>query len=214
MKTSIFKLFGLCLLAFWLGGGALFAQGFSVSPIPDAVFQRMYGKSYKKDCTIPRSTLRYVKVRHYTLDGKVKDGELVCHKDIAHDLMEVFRELYQVRYPIERIELIDNYGASDEKSMTANNTSAFNFRHVAGTRVLSNHSYGKAVDINPLYNPYVAKGGKVVQPKAGRPYADRTRKFPYKITANDVCCRIFKKHGFKWGGDWKSKKDYQHFEKQ
>ena len=111
--------------------------------------------------------------------------------------------------------LIDNYNADDELSMRANNTSCFNFRKVAGSKVLSKHSTGHAIDINPLYNPYFKKrNGKIFyQPKTAKAYLNRNHKFPYKITKGDLCYKLFIQHGFKWGGDWKTVKDYQHFEK-
>lgn len=177
----------------------------------------MSGKSYRPGCPVPRSDLRYLRVLHYTLDGTIRTGEMVCHQAVAEDLIRIFRALYDARYPIERMVLIDNYGAQDEPSMLANNSSAFNFRFIGGTRQLSNHSMGCAVDINPLYNPYVKvrrDGSLRVSPKAARPYADRKGKFPYKITADDLCCRLFKQYGFTWGGDWRSLKDYQHFERR
>ena len=189
---------------------------FSSVPIPDHVFTMMKGKSFKTGCTVSRESLRYVKVLHWDGNGKVKLGEIVCHRSIADDLVDIFRKLYAARYPIERMVLIDNYGADDNLSMAANNTSCFNFRHVAGTKVTSNHSYGKAIDINPLYNPFVkSRNGKTsVSPKEGKTYADRTRNFKYKIDKDDLCYREFKKHGFTWGGSWKHSKDYQHFEKK
>ena len=143
-------------------------------------------------------------------------GELVCNEAICGDLLDIFRVLYDTSYPIERMVLIDEYDAQDGPSMRANNSSAFNFRFVAGTGVLSSHSRGMAVDINPLYNPYVkTNGGRtVVDPAEAAPYADRTRDFPYKIAEDDPCCREFLRHGFTWGGHWKSLKDYQHFEKK
>lgn len=184
--------------------------------ISDSVFQVMKGKSYKDNCTVPRGDLRYVKVLHRNLKGENVLGELVCNKEIASDLLDIFRELYDARYPIERMVLIDNYNAEDDPSMIANNSSCFNFRFVAGTTTLSNHSMGKAIDINPLYNPYVKKrvdGSYYVSPEQGRPYADRSKNFDYKIDHNDLCYKLFKKNGFTWGGDWISLKDYQHFEK-
>lgn len=190
---------------------------FVVEKISDDIFRRMWKKSYKQNCTIPRSQLRYVKVLHYTLDGKIQLGELVCNKSIAQDLIEIFRKLYDAKYPIGRMVLVDNYDANDELSMEANNSSCFNYRPVTGTRKLSNHSRGMAVDINTLYNPYVrvGKDGRVnVKPAKGRPYIDRTKSFGYKIDRHDLCYKLFRNHGFKWGGDWKSVKDYQHFEKQ
>ena len=189
---------------------------FTSEPISDAIFRRIYGKSFKEGCTVPRQELRYLKVLHYNADGKIQLGEMVCHKDISDDLADIFHNLFKVRYPIERMMLIDNYDADDEASMNANNTSCFNFRRIAGTKRLSKHSLGKAIDINPLYNPYVRKradGTLVVNPKAGKRYANRSLDFNYKITHNDICHKEFVRHGFVWGGSWRTRKDYQHFEK-
>lgn len=189
---------------------------FTDIPVDDAIFGRMSGRSFKKECTIPRTELRYLRVLHYDLAGKIRLGEMVCNKVIAKDLTEIFRTLYDARYPIERMVLIDNYDADDERSMGANNSSAFNFRFVTGTTSLSKHSTGMAVDINPLYNPYVRTrdGRTLVEPQGARPYADRTKDFPCKIDTADLCYKEFVKRGFVWGGSWKSVKDYQHFEKK
>ena len=123
--------------------------------------------------------------------------------------------LYQASYPIERIRLIDEYGGDDTLSMEANNTSCFNYRVVDGTSSLSRHAYGLAVDINPLYNPYVTypNGKRRVSPAASEIYADRSLDFPAKIDKNDLCYQLFTEHGFTWGGNWKTMKDYQHFQK-
>lgn len=190
---------------------------FSAVPIGKDIKARMRGKSYKANCTVPFDELRYLSVLHYDLNGEIRRGEMVCNRLIADDLLEIFRVLFDARYPIERMVLIDDYDADDERSMLANNSSAFNFRFIAGTNKLSSHSRGLAVDINPLYNPYVKRrkdGTLFVSPEAARPYADRSREFPCKIDADDLCCREFLRHGFVWGGDWHSLKDYQHFEKK
>lgn len=189
---------------------------FACCEIDDATFGRMRGKSYKAECTLPRSELRYLKVLHRNLAGDILLGEIICNEAISGDLLEIFRTLYDAAYPIERMVLIDEYNAQDGPSMRANNSSAFNFRFIAGTAKLSNHSRGMAVDINPLYNPCVRvrNGRRLVDPAQGAPYADRTRDFPYKIDEDDLCCREFIRHGFTWGGHWKSLKDYQHFEKR
>lgn len=189
---------------------------FTSSEIDEELFARIRGKSYKAECTVPRSELRYLRVLHRNAQGEILLGEMVCNAAIAADLLDIFRTLYDAAYPIERMVLIDEYDARDDLSMRADNSSAFNFRFVAGTRVLSAHSRGMAVDINPLYNPCVrVRGGRtVVEPAEGAPYADRTRDFPYKIDEGDLCCREFLRHGFTWGGHWKSLKDYQHFEKK
>lgn len=190
---------------------------FSAVPIGEDIKARMRGKSYKANCTVPFDELCYLSVLHYDLNGEIRRGEMVCNRLIADDLLEIFRVLFDARYPIERMVLIDDYDADDERSMLANNSSAFNFRFIAGTNKLSSHSRGLAVDINPLYNPYVKRrkdGTLFVSPEAARPYADRSREFPCKIDADDLCCREFLRHGFVWGGDWHSLKDYQHFEKK
>ncbi len=188
---------------------------FVSEPISKETFSRMSGKSFPSDCTVPVKDLRLVKLLHYTADGRIRLGELVVNRVISEEIIEIFEELFAVRYPIEKMLLIDEYEADDIRSMTDNNSSAFNFRYVAGTKKLSNHSRGMAVDINPLFNPFVLKGkhGLIISPKAGASYADRSRHFTYKINPDDACVRAFKKRGFEWGGDWKTRKDYQHFEK-
>lgn len=189
---------------------------FVAEEISDAVFARMWNKSYKTKCTVPRSELRYLRVLHRDNKGRILLGEMVCNQAIANDLVEIFRELYKAAYPIERMVLIDEYDADDERSMEQNNSSCFNYRTVAGTSRLSNHARGMAVDINTLYNPYYrprANRPALVQPTNGRPYLNRKRKFPYKIVKGDLCYRLFIQHGFTWGGSWRNSKDYQHFEK-
>lgn len=188
---------------------------FGSREIDDALFARIEGKSFRDDCTLPRSELRCLRVLHYTPGGEIMLGEMICNRAIAGDLLEIFRTLYDARYPIGRMVLIDEYDADDERSMTDNNSSSFNFRFIAGTRRISKHGKGMAVDINPLYNPCVQArtGQTVVEPAAGVPYVDRTKDFPCKIDENDLCYKEFIRHGFAWGGHWKSLKDYQHFEK-
>ena len=189
---------------------------FSIHAIPDTIFALMQGRSYKRDCTVARSSLRYILCLHRDDGGRSIVGEMVVNKSIAADVVEIFRRLYEADYPIERMRLIDYWDADDERAMTANNSSSFNFRFISHTRKVSKHGMGMAIDINPLYNPYTKtlRGGKtIVEPAAGRPYLDRNRKFKYKITRGDLCYRLFRKYGFRWGGDWKTMKDYQHFEK-
>lgn len=209
----------------WVAGTVVTADGvdqygesrcFSHEPLPDAVFLRMQGKSYPEACPVPRSSLRYVRVLHYDRDGKIRLGELVCHRDIAADLVVIFRELYRHRYPLQSVRLIDDFDADDERSMRANNTSSFCFRQIKGQTRLSSHAQGKAIDINPLYNPCWrrSRDGKVtVQPSNALKYCDRTASFPYKIDRSDLLYRLFTQRGFKWGGAWRTVKDYQHFEK-
>lgn len=206
-------LFLYCFLSSFVLYATDTLDGFVVEMIPDTLFQRMQGKSYKLGCPVKRSDLRLVKVKHFNYEGQEKSGRIVCHKEIATDLVLIFQELYLARYPIERIEPIDDYNGSDVRSMEANNSSAFNYRRVAGSKRLSAHSFGRAVDINPRYNPFVGRNGQTVSPPSSRKYTARNKKFRYKIQANDLCVRLFKKYGFRWGGDWRTVKDYQHFEK-
>ena len=162
--------------------------------------------------------LRYLRVLYYDFDGNVQEGELICNVSIAEDLKEIFYELYRNQYPIQSIRLIDVYNGDDTASMEANNTSCFNYRVVDGTASLSKHALGCAIDINPFYNPYVVfdktgNGQDYISPKGSEIYADRSKDFAYKIDEQDLCYRLFKEHGFTWGGDWNSCKDYQHFQK-
>ena len=186
---------------------------FSAVPIDDQIFSRIDGKSFKKNCPVPRGALRYLRVLHRDLHGRTLEGELICHELIADDLIDIFRRLFEARYPIEKIRLIDEYGADDELSMRDNNSSCFNFRLVSHTNRISKHGLGLAVDINPRFNPYIktVDGKLSIEPGNGVPYCDRAQNFPYKIESGDLCCRLFAEHGFEWGGDWTDCKDYQHF---
>ena len=191
-------------------------QSFTISPIPDDIFAKMQGKSFKDNCTVPREDLRYLKVLHVGFDGETHTGELVVNRLIADDVLDIFKQLYEAGYEIEKIRLIDEYDADDEKSMSDNNSSAFNFRYISYSTKLSKHALGLAIDINPFYNPYITynkDGSEKVSPANASAYADRTSSFPYKIDENDLCYQLFKEHGFTWGGHWNSCKDYQHFQK-
>lgn len=187
-------------------------------PLTDELKEYITGRSYPdtdEPLQISYEDLAYVHVLHYDFEGQIQEGELICNQAIAQDLTEIFKELYDNQYPIEKIRLIDAYDADDDASMEDNNTSCFNYRVVEGKTTLSNHSYGLAIDVNPFYNPYVRTkdGNTLVSPEDAVPYADRSADFPYKIDENDLCCQLFAEHGFTWGGNWNSVKDYQHFEK-
>ena len=189
-------------------------SAFTSQPVPETVWQRMQGKTYKPNPYIGREDLRYLRVLHWDYDGKTHHGEMVCNKKIADRLITIFRKLYEAKYPIQQMKLPDEYDADDERQMRANNTSCFCYRPVAGSTKLSKHSRGLAVDINPLYNPYYKKrNGKVlIQPSNAAKYCNRKGNFRYKIDKEDLCYRLFTENGFFWGGAWKSCKDYQHFE--
>ncbi|MBE5842371.1 MAG: M15 family metallopeptidase [Butyrivibrio sp.] len=194
-----------------------YVDGFYYEPISNDVFKRISGVSYPVDCTISLDDLRYVGLLYVDFDGNTQSGEMICNKAIAQDLLEIFSELYNNGYQIESIKLIDEFDGDDTASMLANNTSCFNYRVVEGTNRLSNHAKGLAIDLNPLYNPYITynkDGSTNISPEGSEAYADRNASFPYKIDENDLAYKLFKEHGFTWGGNWNSVKDYQHFEKK
>ncbi len=213
-----------------------YKNGFYYEPLSEEMVKRITGISYpvtesEKDNTIAEAInivnsasdiqisyddLCYMSVLHYNFHGVERTGELICNKAIAQDLVEIFYELYQNEYQIEQIRLIDEYSGDDALSMQDNNTSCFNYRVVDGTSSLSKHALGLAIDINPFFNPYVVfqpDGSTYISPKGSETYADRTKSFAYKIDENDLCYKLFKEHGFTWGGHWNSCKDYQHFQK-
>lgn len=163
------------------------------------------------DALISPAGLRRVCVRYVDFDGNEQSGGIICAAGAAKDIEEIFAELFAARYPIEKIRYAHEYGGDDDLIMGDNVTSAFNYRFVANTRTLSLHAKGLAIDINPLYNPYIQNG--VIMPANAVPYADRAADFPHKITHEDLCFKLFAERGWKWGGDWTDDKDYQHFYK-
>ena len=188
------------------------AEGFYYEELSENIKSRIAGKSYPTDCSVPYSKLRYVKVLHYDFNGDVHEGELICAQEVAQELTNIFYELYLAKYPIEKMVLVDEYDADDIASMKDNNTSCFNYRVIEGSKKLSKHSYGLAIDINPLINPYVK--GDYVSPKEAKPYVDRSQIKLGMIDKDDLCYKLFTKYGWKWGGSWNTVKDYQHFEKE
>lgn len=180
----------------------------SVAPIDEATAARMTS-SWRPGCPVPLSDLRLISLNHWGFDGQVRPGELVVHRAHADRILTVFAVLFEARFPIEQVRLVDEFGADDDRSMAANNTSGFNCRKVAGTRRWSQHAYGRAVDINPVQNPYVLRSGEV-RPPAGRAYTRREPGVPGLITADGPVVAAFARVGWPWGGRWRSP-DYQHF---
>ena len=214
------------------------ALSFYYEPLSEEIIARITGISYPvstekaADTAIPAvnilaenetpaisyEELRYVSLLYYDFNGEVQHGELICNKGLAQDMLEIFYELYQNEYQLESVKLIDEFNGDDTASMAANNTSCFNYRVVDGTESLSKHALGCAIDVNPFYNPYVVfnhngSGETYISPPGSEIYADRSQDFPYKIDENDLCYKLFTEHGFIWGGNWNSTKDYQHFQK-
>ncbi len=214
----------------------VYKEGFYYEPVSEELKRRITGISYPvtetekgetaveavnivasaAEIQVSYDDLCYLSVLHYNFQGVERTGELICNKAIAQDLAEIFYELYRNEYQIEQIRLIDEYSGDDTLSMQDNNTSCFNYRVVDGTSSLSKHALGLAIDINPFFNPYVVfkpDGTAYISPQGSETYADRSKSFAYKIDENDLCYRLFKEHGFIWGGNWNSCKDYQHFQK-
>ena len=192
---------------------------FRAELVSDETFVRMWTRSWKENCTLERSELRYLKMIHRNAMGQTQRGEMVVNAAIADKVLRIFKKLYVAGYRIERMVLIDDFGGNDELSMQANNSSSFNFRFMTHSpNKVSKHGMGLAIDINPLYNPYVKKikeDSWIIAPETAQQWAfdrkDRTD-IPYKIDQHDLAYKLFTEEGFVWGGNWRSAKDYQHFE--
>jgi hypothetical protein len=169
------------------------------------------GSSWRAGCPVGPAQLRLVRLSYWGFDGARHTGAVVVHRDSAAQLVTVFRTLYAQRFPIRRMQTIDRYGGSDNASMAADNTSAFNCRYAvaAGPKSWSAHAYGKAIDVNPVENPYVQGGD--VRPPAGRRFVDRSRHRPGMAWAGGSLVRAFAQVGWQWGGRWSATPDYQHF---
>lgn len=190
------------------------AYAASIDPVPSAVRRRMTGSSHDPArCPVGFGDLRLLTLRYVGFDGRAHTGQLVVHRRHATDLASVFREIYRARFPIRQMQLVDEYGGDDNRSMAADNASAYNCRMVAGSNSFSAHAYGAAVDINPVENPYVT--AEEVLPPAGRDFVEIDRSAEAKpdagvIVADDAVVRAFARVGWKWGGVW-NEADYQHF---
>ena len=204
---------------------------FTKEPVPEHILNLMIGKSLPTGVEWPvqPTDLSYLTITYWGYDDQFHMGHMIVHVKVAQEVLDVFKELLEKKFPIERVELIDLYDANDDRSMEANNSSAFCCRAITdrpGT--FSKHSFGVAVDINPLINPYVKwnalKSKWIVYPEGGRRFVDlpangnvfpvRTESYRGIIIKNNPCCTAFEKRGWEWGGDWSSLKDYQHFEKK
>jgi D-alanyl-D-alanine carboxypeptidase len=199
---------GLAVLAV----AAALAPGFhsKVYPIPPGTRARMTGVSWHPGCPVPLSDLRMIALTYRGFDGRAHTGLLVANRDAASALVGVFRRLYATRIPIRRMQPVDAYGGSDYRSIEADNTSAFNCRVATGSTRWSQHAYGRAIDVNPIENPYVTSAGRTSHP-ASRGYLDRSRHRPGMAYEGGVLVESFRAAGWGWGGTWSGNKDYQHF---
>lgn len=154
-----------------------------------------------------KNNLDLVSVKYYGFDGKLHQGQIIVNKEIAKDIVDIFKVIEKTKFPVEKVVPIVEYNWSDEKSMNDNNTSSFNYRFISGSRILSMHANGLAIDINPKQNPYVKNGTSI---PAGSEYKLKNMG---TIEPDSEIVKVFKEKGWTWGGDWKSLKDYQHFQK-
>ncbi|NAZ81473.1 M15 family peptidase, partial [Kineococcus sp. R8] len=176
----------------------------SISPVTAADLPA----SWRPGCPVGPADLRAVGVTHVGFDGRPRRGTIVVAASVAQATADAFGRLYELRYPIASVRPVDVFGGSDDASMDADNTSAFNCRATTGGSSFSEHSYGTAIDLNPVENPYVR--GTTVLPAAGRAFVDRTPR-PGVLVAGDAAVQAFTSRGFAWGGSWRTLKDYQHF---
>jgi hypothetical protein len=185
----------------------------SVRWIDPTLRAELIHRNWHPGCPVPIRDLRLVTVSYWTFDGRVKQGPLIINETAAADVLSLFRKLFDARFPIQKIALAAKYRPprpSDWYS-TVNVTASFNCRPVTGTTdVFSQHSYGWAIDINPMQNPYIGPDGDVLR-AADLPYVDRSQYLPGMIHNGDVVVRAFEAIGWGWGGDWHSLKDYMHF---
>jgi len=179
-----------------------------IHEIGEAIAARM-SFSWHEGCPVALDKLRLLRLSYHDFDGNVQTGELVVNADVANDVVQVFSELFDSGFPIERIRLVDAYQGDDEASMRADNTSGFNCRYVEGTTKWSQHAYGLAMDINPLLNPWVQSDS--IDPLEAAKYTDRTLQVPGMIHDGDVVVEAFSSIGWTWGGTWVHSKDYMHF---
>lgn len=185
----------------------------SIHPIPAPILEQMLHSTWHPDCPVAIQDLAYLELDHWGFDHRIHTGALIVNRQLATEVVEIFKILFEHHFLIERMELIENFQGNDLLSMEANNTSAFNCRDVFGEPgVFSQHSYGRAIDINPLINPFVY--GHEITPQQGAFYANRSQPSPGKIVKNDIVYRTFAQFGWDWAGEWYDVQDYQHFEKR
>ncbi len=178
----------------------------------DVIQQMEKHNIWSPSCPVPLNDLRVVTVTHYNFGGQMVQGEIMVHMQITQKVVDIFKELFERKFPIHSVKLIQEFDGNDVLSMEANNSSAFNYRKIANTDKISMHSYGLAIDINPLQNPYFRCDNQTIssiQPSGGKDFLDRTNIQPGMV---ESVVSLFTDRGFNWGGDWTSLKDYQHFE--
>lgn len=183
-----------------------------ITAIPINIQQIMQRYTWHEGCPVSLNDLAYLQLSYWGFDNKPHQGILIINKQLAAETVQIFHDLFLIKFPIAKMQPLDVYQGDDEKSMADNNTVAFNCRAITGYRyIYSIHSYGRAIDINPLINPYFYNG--VVLPPQGLSYLSRKPNIKGIIVKGNAAYNIFVKYGWSWGGEWTNLKDYQHFEK-
>ncbi|HUZ03068.1 MAG TPA: M15 family metallopeptidase, partial [Thermomicrobiaceae bacterium] len=182
----------------------------AINPVSDSQQRAMLATgSWRTGCPVSIGALRVLDLSYWGFDGGVHTGQLMVNADVAQPVVQAFRLLFAARYPVHRMELVEQFNADDEQSMLADNTSAFNCRGVPGSSAWSQHAYGRAVDLNPFENPEVRNGA--VDPPAAAVYTDRSLSVTGMLHPGDAAVQAFATIGWTWGGDWTALKDYMHF---
>ncbi len=182
---------------------------FEIQDIPLDIENRMIEKKvWSSECVIPIQRLKLLNVSHYNFEYEVTAGQIIVLDSMVNSVISIFKELFNLKFPIHSIRLIDEFDGDDELSMDANNSSCFNFRKIEGSELLSIHSYGLAIDVNPLQNPFIQEGK--IFPSSGKEFLDRSNKRPGMV---EPIVEIFYDFGFTvWGGNWQEPVDYHHFQ--
>ena len=180
-----------------------------IEPISEDLRSKMIGRTWQDGCPVAIDDLSLLTLAYWGEDNATHQGQIIVHSTQAEAVVRIFNVLYDTHFPLTSMKLMWEFEGSDDASMNANNTSGFNCRRIKNTTKWSNHSYGMAIDINPLWNPWVR--GNIVDPPAGKDYVDRSIDKPGVIKSGDAVVTAFAQEGWKWGGYWKNTKDYQHF---
>ncbi len=219
MVNNPYRQFLISILFFLLVTGSVWGKYHAaIIPVDNTIKQRMLkGHSWHEGCPVHYKNLRYLTMTYIDFTGKERTGEMIVHKAVAKDVTAIFAKLYALKYPIRQMRLVSDFGGSDWKSIDADNTSAFNCRNATGSKKWSKHSYGRAIDLNPLENPYISHSGHIAH-KASQKFRKRQHQHHSAadravLLQDDPAVQVFKAHGWTWGGDWKGVKDYQHFSK-
>ncbi len=219
MVSNPYRQFLISILFFLLVTGSVWGKYHAaIIPVDNTIKQRMLkGHSWYEGCPVYYKNLRYLTMTYIDFTGKERTGEMIVHKAVAKDVTAIFAKLYALKYPIRQMRLVSDFGGSDWKSIDADNTSAFNCRNATGSKKWSKHSYGRAIDLNPLENPYISHSGHIAH-KASQKFRKRQHQHHSAadravLLQDDPAVQVFKAHGWTWGGDWKGVKDYQHFSK-